>query len=240
VDRIERSDDDGARRKGAEAEVLLRDAELQAIKDGLLGEARMLIAQAEQKKIADYAPRSLAAAKRYLAQAEQEIGRNRYDNAVPKRLAAQAVYEARHANYLSEQIAPLLEKDSIKQQGLEQLMLNWEEPIRRIAGELDIEPRFDQGYLRPMQDLYDKVKQQQQDIGNLRQQLRDRDDQLNSLSAEIKQLQAKLGGESEERLTLQKRLSVQERQRENVSKVEIMFTAAEGRVYRRATTSSYR
>ncbi|MES1196161.1 MAG: OmpA family protein, partial [Steroidobacter sp.] len=232
VERIEKKDIEGAHRKGAEAEVLLRDTELAAIKTSLMGEARNLIAQADQAKTADFAPRSLSAARRYLAQADQEITRNRYDSAVPKQLIAQAVYEAKHANYLREQIAPLLQKDSIKQQGLEQVMLDWEEPIRRLAVELNMEPHFDQGYLRPMQELYDKVAQLQHDLNTQQQAVRDRDEQIALVNAEIKQLQSRLGGESQERLELQKRLSAQERMRDSVARIEGMFTTDEGRVFR--------
>src|SRR5690606_26452985 len=66
-----------AQRRAAEAEVLLREAELTAIKGSVLAEARALIAQAEQARVERYAPRTLQAAKRYLAEAEQEIQRNR-------------------------------------------------------------------------------------------------------------------------------------------------------------------
>ena len=234
VERIEHKDSDGAHRKGSEAEVLLRDTELTAIKGKLMGEARSLIAQADQAKTADYAPRSLAAAKRSLAQAEQEITRNRYDSTVPKQLIAQTVYEVKHASYLREQIYPLLQKESIKQQGIEQVMLDWEEPIRRVAIEMSLEPHFDQGYLRPMQDLYDKVGLLQRDLSSQRQAVRDRDEQIALLTAEVKQLQSKLGGESLERFELQKRLSAQERVRDNVAKIESMFGADDGRVFREA------
>jgi OOP family OmpA-OmpF porin len=232
AEKIEKKDIEGAHRKGAEAEVLLRDTELTAIKNNLMGEARNLIAQADQAKTADYAPRTLSAAKRYLAQAEQEITRNRYDTAVPKQLIVQALYEARHANYLREQIYPLLQKENIKQQGIEQVMLDWEEPIRKLAVELKIEPHFDQGYLRPMQELYDRVVQLEQQLNTQQQSVRDRDEQITLLNTELKQLQSRLGGESQERLELQKRLSAQERLRDSVARIEGMFTTDEGRVFR--------
>ena len=59
-----------AQKRAAEAEVLLRDAELIAIKGGILNEARALIAQADEAKVERYAPRSLQAAKRHVADAE--------------------------------------------------------------------------------------------------------------------------------------------------------------------------
>ena len=77
-----------AQRRAAEAEVLLRDVELTAIKSGLLNEARALIAKAEEAKVERFAPRSLQAARRHLADAEQELQRNRYELGLPRRLAA--------------------------------------------------------------------------------------------------------------------------------------------------------
>ena len=53
-----------AQRRAAEAEVLLRDVELVAIKGGILNDARALIAQADEAKVERWAPRTLQAAKR--------------------------------------------------------------------------------------------------------------------------------------------------------------------------------
>src|SRR5262245_43688718 len=72
----ERGDAANAHKRAAEADVLLRDAELVAIKGGVLNEARGLIARAEEAKVGKRAPRSLDAAKRHLANAEAEIQRN--------------------------------------------------------------------------------------------------------------------------------------------------------------------
>lgn len=232
VGRIERSDAEGARRRGAEAEVLLRDAELLAIKADILGEARSLTAQADERKVGEFAPRSLESAKRLLAQADQELTRSRYETNEPRRLAAQAAYEARHAMYLATQIERLQEGDSRKQHELEQTLLAIEEPIKRLAAELNVEVRFDQGYAAPMQQVLEQIQKQQQRLSSLQQDVADREDQIAVLNAEIKKLQDKLGGESAERQSLQKRLSAQERQRENIARIETLFIAAEGHVYR--------
>ena len=78
-----------AQKRAAEAEVLLREAELIAIKGGILDEARALIAQADEAKV-EQARRRAACRRRsgYLAEAEQEIQRNRYDVTLPRKLAA--------------------------------------------------------------------------------------------------------------------------------------------------------
>ena len=232
ANRIERNDLRNAQRRGAESEVLLRDAELLAIKNKMLNEVRALIAKADETKVERYAPRTLQAAKRYLAEAEQEISRNRYDMTVPKNLIEQARYEARHALYFADLIRQVLDKEDDKQYGLEELLLNWEEPLKRIASELEIQPRFDEGYLRTMQDLLEQVQRQQQAVRRLTQDVRDRDDQIAALNKELQRLEQRLGGVSEERLALQRRVDAQERLRANVARIEASFSPSEARVYR--------
>lgn len=231
--RVEKGDISAAQKRGAESEVLLRDAELLAIKGSVLGEAQALIAKADASKVGDLAPRSLTSAKKLLQQAEAEIGRSRYDTDVPRNLASQAAYEARHALFLAEVIGPLQKKNK-DEYALEEMLLGWEEPLKRMAAELGANPRFDEGYLRPAQELLDRLQQLQNENRKLRQNLDDRDAQIKTLSAEIKRVEDKLGGVSEERVSLQRRLDVQARQRANVSQVESTFTPNEARVFRQA------
>src|SRR5690606_3751941 len=107
----ERGELRNAQRRAAEAEVLLREAELTAIKNEVLGDSRALISQAEEARVERHAPRTLLAARRHLADAEQEIQRNRYDLVLPRGLAAQASYEASHALYLADLIRRTLEAE---------------------------------------------------------------------------------------------------------------------------------
>nr|MBO2489723.1 hypothetical protein [Gammaproteobacteria bacterium] len=220
-----------AQRRAAEAEVLLREAELTAIKGSVLAEARALIAQAEQARVERYAPRTLQAAKRYLAEAEQEIQRNRYDLVLPQNLAAQAAYEARHALYLAELIAHTL-KQRGEEASLEALILSWEEALARMASSMDLAVRFDEGMQPAMKELAERVRQQQQELSRLRQELRDQQEQIAGLTKELERLEARLGGVSQERLALQRRLEEQERLRANVLMIERSFTPDEARVYR--------
>ena len=231
TDRIERDDLDGGRKRGAEAEVLLRDAELQAIKNNLLGPARQAIANADTAKVGDFAPRTLDAARRYLAEAEQEIGRNRYDTALPTHLLDQANYEVKHATVLAQQIAVLQDK-SKKEHALEELLLQYEEPLKRLASELDVVPRFELGYAQAVQDLIERAQKRQQELHSLKQDVADRDGQIAALNTELTKLEDRLGGVSQERIALQKRVDAQERLRENIAKLESSFTPNEARVYR--------
>lgn len=230
--RIEKDDLKNAQRRGAESEVLLRDAELIAIKAKLLNEARGLIAKADQAEVAKYAPRTLAAAKRYLSDADQELNRNRYDITVPQNLAEQATYEARHSLYLAQLISSTLKKEDDDQFGMEELFLSWEEPLKRIATEVEVQPRFDEGFLRPMQDMLERVQRQASELRRLTQDVKDRDDQLALLNREMERLEQRLGGVSQERIALQRRVDAQERLRANVAAIETSFTPNEARVNR--------
>ncbi len=229
--KVEKGDISGAQKRGAEAEVLLRDVELLAIKSSLLGEAQALIAKADAAKVSDFAPRTLAAAKKYVQQGDLEITRSRYDADVPKNLAAQAAYEARHALFLAETIGPLQDKKK-DEHALEELLLSWEEPLKRIAAELGTNPRFDAGYLRPTQELLERVQQLQRDSRQQKLDLADRDAQVVMLTSEMKRIEDKLGGVAEERITLQRRLDTQARLRANIVQVESTFTPNEARVFR--------
>ncbi|MBC7983256.1 MAG: OmpA family protein [Candidatus Obscuribacterales bacterium] len=231
--KAEKGDVSGAQKRAAEADVLLREAELAGIKGGILGEARTLIAQADAAKVAEFAPRSLAAAKKFVQQSEQEISRNRYDADVPRALAQQATYEARHALYLAETIRPLLEKDE-EEHAIEELILAWEEPLKRMAAELEMTARFDAGYLRPTQDFIDRISKLQQEVRTQRQDLTDRDAQIAILDREIKRLEDRLGGVSDERVALQRRLDVQAQQRRHIAQVETAFAPTEARIFRQA------
>jgi OmpA-OmpF porin, OOP family len=229
--RLERGDEQGAQKRAAEAEVLMRDAELLAIKGGLLGEARSLIAKADAAKIEDLAPRTLDEAKRLLAQADQEINRNRYDVAVPKDLAQQSAYQARHALYLAGLIGPLLERKK-DEHALEELLLGMEPPLERLAAEMDLQARFDAGVQQPLEDMLKAAQARRQELARLKQEAEDREGQIVALNGEVKRLEDRLGGVSQERIALQRRVDAQARLRANLATVESTFPPEEARVSR--------
>jgi OmpA-OmpF porin, OOP family len=228
----ERGDLKDAQRRAAEAQVLLRDAELIAIKGGILNEARSMIAQADEAKVERYAPRTLQAAKRHLAEAEQEIQRNRYETDVPRKLAAQARYEVRHANYLAQQIERVVQEEKDDKAGVEALILSWEEPVKRVAADLELSARFDQGMQPPLQELGERAQQQAQEVRRLKQELESRDEQIAAVNTQLQRAESRLGGVSEERIALQRRIDAQERVRSNVAAIEAAFTPEEARVFR--------
>ena len=109
--RLETGDIRGARSQADEAEALFRDAELTAIKAQYLSQTRALLAEADQARVPRLAPRTYEKARSLLAEAERELSENRYDTDLPRSLAQQANYEARHAIYLAALIDRLRGED---------------------------------------------------------------------------------------------------------------------------------
>ncbi|MDH3337925.1 MAG: hypothetical protein OEM76_08890, partial [Gammaproteobacteria bacterium] len=152
---LERGDLKGSKRRGIEATSLYRDAELIAIKAQYLTETRQLLADADRARVGRYAPITLGQAKQLLADAERELNENRYDTDRPRSLARQANYEAKHAIYLSEVVRKVRDRDITA----EQLVLQWEKPMRDISGAADIVPDMEDGPDRLAAELVAHIEQ---------------------------------------------------------------------------------
>jgi OOP family OmpA-OmpF porin len=125
-----------------------------------------------------------------------------------------------------------LKEEDDDQAGIEGLVLSWEDPLKRIAGEMELSAQFDKGLEAPMQEISEHASQQAQEVRRLKQELADREDQLAALNNQMQRLESRLGGVSEERVALQRRVDAQERLRSSVSALEATFTPDEARVVR--------
>lgn len=225
---LERGDLKRAKRLDIEATSLYRDAELVAIKAEYLNNTRRLIADAERAKVERYAPLTLNKAKSLLAEAETELNENRYDADRPRSLAKQANYEAKHAIYLSEVVRDVRDKDLT----VEQLILEWEDPLREVAGAADILPVMSDGHDMLQSELVTYIE----NVRNLNQSLeQEKEDSLTRLADmedEIRALDERLGGATEERAALVQRLEAQARIKQQFEQVEQMFSREEARVFR--------
>jgi outer membrane protein OmpA-like peptidoglycan-associated protein len=226
--RLESGDIRGARGRAEESEALYRDAELTAIKAQYLSQTRALLAQAEQLRVPRYAPKTFARAQELLAQAETELNANRYDTDLPRSLAQQANYEARHAIYLAEQIISMDESELSP----EDVILRYEEPLTQIAAAADKVAALDNGtdpvvaeLVAYIEDLRENSQQAQLDFETSRTRIAELDE-------EIRNLDAQLGGVSQERVALVQRLEAEARIRDQFTSIEQIFTRDEARVSR--------
>ena len=176
--------------------------------------------------------RRLHLARQLLADAESELNENRYDTDLPRSLAMQANYEAKHAIYLSEIVLRIRDKDLTP----EQLVLAWEEPMRAIAGAADILPDMHDGPDRLAQELVAHIETIQNDNQALQQENEENALRVADMEEELRVLDDRLGGATAERAALVQRIEAQARVKEQFEQVERMFNAEEARIFRQGDT----
>ncbi|MEO1594651.1 MAG: OmpA family protein [Pseudomonadota bacterium] len=228
INQLERGDLKDGRRYGLEAESLYRDAELGAIKTKYLSETRQLLADAERARVDRYAPVTLQKSRDLLARAERELNENRYDTDLPRSLAQQANYEARHAIYLSEVGRRVRDRDL----SVEELVLSWEQSLAEIAAAADIVPDMANGGQALGGQLAGHITTLTEANQGLEQDVRESELRVAEMSEEIRLLDEKLGGATAERAALMQRLQRQARIKEQFETVEGMFSRTEALVFR--------
>ena len=226
--RLETGDIRGARTRADEAEALFRDAELTAIKAQYLSQTRALLLEAEQARVPRLAPRTYEKARSLLAEAERELSENRYDTDLPRSLAQQANYEARHAIYL----AGLIERLRAEDQTLEDLILSYEQPLADVSAAADKVAQLDKGIEPVVAELVAYIEGLREQATQSERDLADTRARVGDLEEEIRDLDERLGGVSQERVALVQRLEAEERIREQFAAIENMFERDEARVSR--------
>jgi outer membrane protein OmpA-like peptidoglycan-associated protein len=225
---LERGDLKNAKRRDIEATSLYRDAELIAIKAQYLSETRRLLEVADRARVGRYAPLTLGKAKQLLADAERELNENRYDTDLPRNLARQANYEAKHAIYLSKVVQDVRNKDLTT----EELILQWEEPLNQIAGSADIVPAMAEGHDELELQLVTYIENMRNEAQSLQQEVDANILRLADMEDEIRALDERLGGATVERAALVQRLEAQALVKAQFEQVEKMFGRNEARVFR--------
>jgi outer membrane protein OmpA-like peptidoglycan-associated protein len=226
--RLESGDIRGARSRADEAEALYRDAELTAIKAQYLSQTRALLAEADQLRVPRLAPNTYAKAQALLAQAERELSENRYDTDLPRSLAQQANYEARHAIYLAGLIGAMRSED----RSLEDIILSYEEPLTQIGAAADKVAQLDKGVEPVVTDLVAYIEGLREQAAQAAADLTDSRIRIGELQEEIRDLDERLGGVSQERVALVQRLEAEARIRQQFTSIENLFTRDEARVSR--------
>lgn len=225
---LERGDLKGAKRQDIEATSLYRDAELIAIKAQYLTVTRRLLADADKRRVGRYAPFTLNKAKELLANAERELEENRYDADYPRSLAQQANYEAKHAFYLADVVLAVRDKDL----SVEMLVLQWEDPLRQIAGAADVSPAMSNGHEELATELVTYIENTRNNLQSLEQDVDSSNLRLADMEEEIRALDERLGGATAERAALVQRLEAQALVKAQFEQVEKMFSRNEARVFR--------
>jgi len=209
---LEDDDVDDAREYGTEAEQVYRQAELLAIKNGILGEAREAVQLAREQKADEWAYRTFTDARNLLAQTEQILESNRYAKDEAVKLAQEATYQARHAAYLAKTIATLAEKD----ENWEKLILKFEEILTELGSQFNYTPRFDAGFESSVRTISGYISNLKKDKRTLVQENGTLQEELNA----VREREANYSTE------LQKKLAREAR----IKKVKELFKPNEARV----------
>ncbi|HEX5421013.1 MAG TPA: OmpA family protein [Gammaproteobacteria bacterium] len=230
--RLESGDLRGSRNRAEEAEKQYRDAELSAIKAQYLSQTQALLAEADQARVPRYAPKTFAHAQALLGQAEQALNQNRYDTDLPRSLARQANQEARHAIYLAKEIREMRANNL----DTEDIILEYEAPLLEIAAAADKSPQLDQGVdaiakdlAAYIEDLREQAQQSQNDLEESRTRVAELED-------EVRDLDKRLGGVSQERVALVQKLEAEQHVRDQFDTIEKLFARDEARVSREGNT----
>jgi len=215
--RLEKGSLERAQQEGHSAELLFRDAELTAIKANYLNETRSLLEKAREAKADRYAPRSYQEASRLLAEAETSLSENRYDADRPRSLAQTARHSALHAIYIAGLEADIRDK----QLTLEDVLIEWEGSIGKIAQTLDTPVHFDNGEAAAITQIEKEVIALLSETRRLDAALEERQVQLDTLIQETASMER-----------LSKLVARQERQKQRLAKVEALFGSDEATVLR--------
>jgi outer membrane protein OmpA-like peptidoglycan-associated protein len=174
------------------------------------------------------APTTYEKARSLLAQAEKELNENRYDTDLPRSLAQQANYEARHAIYLAKLIGQMRDDGDT----LEDVILRYEEPVTQISGAADRVAQFDKGIDPVAAELVTYIEALREQSSQSQRDLTDTRQRVGELEEEIRDLDQRLGGVSQERVALVQRLEAEARIREQFTAIENMFDRDQARVSR--------
>ncbi len=218
-----------AKKIGGEAERLYREAELSAIKNNLLAETWRILEKAKKMDVEDVAPITYKKARELALEAEKRLTENRYDTDYPRSLARQALYEAKHAIYLMNAIREIKDKDI----SYEMLLLNAEEPLTRISGELDLVAEFDNGRESVVNAIIGRIQTMQDSLRNLQQRVEQKDQEIANLSARIQELEAQLGDIARQKSALSEVIAAQARLKQKFATIEHMFSRDEALVLRK-------
>jgi outer membrane protein OmpA-like peptidoglycan-associated protein len=204
------------------------DIELKSIKDNYLFSARSKIILAKKEKADRFAPITLSEAILFLSRAESDLENQRYENQLARKNAELSIERSEHAIFLTKLIQSV-DEDKLS---IEQLIIQSEKNLKKIASSADIYPLMTNGYEPLTQSLSLFIDTLKRDKLYLEQDQKDNLIQIADMEEEIRNLDKMLGGATEEKERLIQSIEAQARVKEQFERVERIFNANEARVFR--------
>ncbi len=234
---LEDGDKEDAKEKSEETEKLYREIELFSIQSRYLQNVWSLLEKADDMGVKKYAPATYEKARKLAEQAASLFRKNRYDKKEAPDLADQATYEIKHAIHLYQKIKQMEEKD----QPIETVILSMEDSIRKIASEVDIHPRFDQGVGPPTEIIIDTIGKLKKTNHVLSQEIEDvkneyfknlaqKDTEIYNFQNQILKMNDQLTRLSSTKNKLQSKVEKERSRQKKLTRIGLLFSPAEAKV----------
>jgi len=188
ISNLEDNDIEDAVDYGVKAQKLFKKAEILAIKNNLLGDARSQVSVAKHMDAPKYCKYTFLLAENFLNDAENILANNPYAKEEARKRAEQAAYEGRHAQYLSQKIKKISQDYGL----LEDELLNYESLLSDMAAVFQYQPKFDKGVEKPAREILDDISDLKAEEKNLIKKNARLEEELNSLKESDASKSAKL------------------------------------------------
>lgn len=186
---------------------LYLQAEVEAFRNKLLSEVRILVEESKNLGAEKYAPSTFAIVMELLTDVENILKKNQFNDPTLQEKAARLSEESQHLLYLVQLARRLERKDT----ALEELVLKLENSVKQLAELLDYQPQFSDGIFPVLENIklsVEELKTENQllieknealadSLERMREKLAQLDNRLNKqkdLSERIQKLKEKLAG----------------------------------------------
>ena len=224
--KVEDGKGNDAAERAAEAESLYRRAELQAVRNSLLGEARQLREAALSARADERAPHTFEDAERWLRQADTSIGDDPSQPAGAMDLARRATEGFAHAAW----IATLADSVRRRDVSTETVVQRYETELTRIATALGLQIGFAGGSGPATAEVLASIRSLQEDRQRLESALEDRETEIVRLQAFSDSLEGELARLEEREATVSAELRERQRREQTLREVQVLFDREEAEI----------
>ncbi|RMG61212.1 MAG: hypothetical protein D6715_14115 [Calditrichaeota bacterium] len=178
-----------ARQLSERARQLYLQAQAEAIRNRLLGEARIFIQESKDMGAENYAPRTLALVETLLADVERLVNSGRYDDPNLTRRSQLLEEQARHLLSLM-QVIRSFHRDKA---AAEAYLLELEGGLDSLAALVNYRPRYSQGLPQVIDELSDALHSFKNELDQLREENRRLREENQALRQQVARLEKQLG-----------------------------------------------
>lgn len=224
--KVEDGNQNDARSRASEAETLYGNAELQAVRNSVLGEARRLREGALAARADERAPRTLAGADTLLGRADASLGVDPSQPSEARELATRAADGYAHSTW----IAALSDSVRRREVTTETVVRRHEAELIGIAEALGLQAGFARGSGPVAADVVASILSLLEDRRHLESSLADREEEIQRLRASSDSLDLELASLGEREATVSAELRERERRERTLREVEALFDDEEAEI----------